>query len=50
MDVALNPEILDSKEGKLVILLTDDLTPVGYVVKDAIGFGDLYGVLESNTN
>jgi len=50
VDVALNPEILDSKEGKLVILLTDDLTPVGYVVKDAIGFGDLYGVLESNTN
>ena len=50
VDVALDPEILDSKEGKLVILLTEDLTPVGYVAKDVIGFGDLYGVLESNTN
>jgi hypothetical protein len=48
VDVALEPEILDSKEGKLVILLTEDLTPVGYVAKDIIGFGDLYGVLASD--
>jgi hypothetical protein len=46
VDVALDPEALDSKEGKLVVLLTEDLTPVGYVAKDVIGLGDLYGVLE----
>ena len=46
VDVTLDPEVLDSKEGKLVILLTEDLTPVGYVAKDVIGFGDLYGFLE----
>ncbi|MBC8549264.1 MAG: hypothetical protein H8D23_06390 [Candidatus Brocadiales bacterium] len=50
VDVALDPEILDSKEGKLVIMLTEDLTPVGYVAKDVIGFGDLYGVLEEDVN
>ncbi len=50
VDIALDPEVLDSKEGKLVILFTEDLTPVGYLAKDVIGFGDLYGVLESNTN
>ncbi|KHE90283.1 MAG: DUF3108 domain-containing protein [Candidatus Scalindua rubra] len=48
VDVALDPEALDSKEGKLVVLLTEDLTPVGYVAKDVIGLGDLYGVLESD--
>jgi len=46
VDVTLDTEVLDSKEGKLVILLTEDLLPVGYVAKDVIGFGDLYGVLE----
>ena len=50
VDVALDPELLDSKEGKLVILLTEDLTPVGYVAKDVIGFGDLYGFLEEDVN
>ncbi len=50
VDVALDPEILDSKEGKLIVLLTGDLTPVGYVAKDVIGFGDLYGVMEKNKN
>lgn len=45
VDVALDPEILDSKEGKLVIFYTEDLTPVLYVAKNIIGFGDLYGVL-----
>ncbi len=50
VDVALDPEILDSKEGKLVILLTEDLTPVGYVAKDVIGFGDLYGLLDGDIN
>ncbi len=47
VNIALDPELLDSKEGKLLVLLTEDLTPVGYVAKDVIGFGDLYGVLES---
>ncbi len=50
VDVALDPELLDSKEGKLVVLLTEDLIPVGYVAKDVIGFGDLYGVLERDIN
>ncbi len=50
VDVALDPEALDSKEGKLVVLLTEDLTPVGYVAKDVIGFGDLYGVLDGDIN
>ena len=50
VDVALDPEVLDSKEGKLVVLLTEDLIPVGYVAKDVIGFGDLYGILEEDVN
>jgi hypothetical protein len=50
VDVALDPEVIDSKEGKLVILFTEDLTPVGYVAKDIIGFGDLYGVLDREIN
>jgi len=50
VDVALDPEVLDSKEGKLVVLLTEELTPVGYVAKDVIGLGDLYGVLEEDIN
>ncbi len=50
VDVALDPEVLDSKEGKLVVLLTEDLIPVGYVAKDVIGFGDLYGVLDGDIN
>ena len=50
VDVALDPELLDSKEGKLVVLLMEDLTPVGYVAKDVIGFGDLYGFLEEDVN
>lgn len=49
VDVALDPDLLDSKEGKLVVLLTEDLIPVGYVAKDVIGFGDLYGVLDRET-
>ena len=44
-DVALDPEVLDSEEGKLVVLYTEDLIPVGYIAKDVIGFGDLYGFL-----
>ncbi|MFV1975057.1 MAG: DUF3108 domain-containing protein [Candidatus Scalindua sp.] len=50
VDVALDSELLDSKEGKLVVLLTEDLTPVGYVAKDVIGLGDLYGLLEEEVN
>ncbi len=50
VDVVLDPEIIDSKEGKLVVLLAEDLTPVGYVAKNVIGFGDLYGVLEEDVN
>ncbi len=46
VNVALDPELLDSKEGKLIVLLTEDLIPVVYVAKDVIGFGDLYGVLD----
>jgi len=50
VDVTLDPELLDSKGGKLVVLLTEDLTPVGYVAKDVVGFGDLYGFLEEDIN
>ncbi len=50
VDIALDPEILDSKEGKLIVLLTEDLVPVGYVAKNVIGLGDLYGVLEEDIN
>jgi hypothetical protein len=50
VDVALDPEILDSREGKLVVLLTENLTPVGYVAKDVIGFGDLYGFWDREIN
>jgi hypothetical protein len=49
-DVALDPEVLDSKEGKLVVLYTEDLIPVGFIVKDVIGFGDLYGFLAEDTD
>ena len=45
VDVLLDPEILDSKEGKLVVLYTEDLIPVGFIAKDIVGFGDLYGFL-----
>ncbi len=48
--VALDPEVLDSKEGKLVVLYTDDLVPVGFIAKDVIGFGDLYGLLVEDEN
>ncbi|KKN18297.1 hypothetical protein LCGC14_0957190 [marine sediment metagenome] len=44
-DIALDPEVLDSKEGKLIVLYTEDLVPVGFIAKDVIGFGDLYGFL-----
>ena len=50
VDVALDPEVIDSKEGKLVVLFTEDLIPVGYVAKDIIGFGDLYGILVDDVN
>lgn len=50
VDVALDPEVLDSKEGKLVVLYTEDLIPVGYIAKDVIGFGDLYGFLVEDEN
>ncbi len=49
-DVALDPEILDSKEGKLVVLYTEDLIPVGFLAKDVIGFGDLCAFLIKDTN
>lgn len=49
-DVALDPEVLDSKEGRLVVLYTEDLIPVGFIAKDVIGFGDLYGFLVKDEN
>lgn len=49
-DITMDPEIFDSEEGKLVILFTEDLKPVGFIAKNVIGFGDLYGILERNTN
>ncbi len=49
-DITMDPEIFDSEEGKLVILFTSDLKPVGFIAKDVIGFGDLYGVLDGEVN
>ncbi len=49
-DITMDPEIFDSEEGKLLILLTDDLRPIGFIAKDVMGFGDLYGVLVRETN
>ena len=49
-DIALDPEVLDSKEGKLIVLYTEDLVPVGFIAKDVIGFGDLYGLLVEDEN
>ena len=49
-DITMDPEIFDSKEGKLVILFTGDLQPIGFIAKDVMGFGDIYGVLEEGVN
>ena len=49
-DITMDPEIFDSEEGKLVILFTGDLKPVGFIAKNVIGFGDLYGVLDEEVN
>jgi hypothetical protein len=49
-NVALDPGVLDSKEGKLVVLYTEDLIPVCFIAKDVIGFGDLYGLLVEDEN
>ncbi len=49
-NVALDPGVLDSKEGKLVVLYTEDLIPVCFIAKDVIGFGDLYGFLVEDEN
>ncbi len=49
-DITMDPEIFDSEEGKLVILFTGDLQPIGFIAKDVMGFGDLYGVLEKDVN
>ncbi|GJQ59963.1 MAG: DUF3108 domain-containing protein [Candidatus Scalindua sp. AMX11] len=45
-EITLDPEVIESKQGKLDILLTGDFLPIGFIVRDVIGFGDLYGVLE----
>jgi len=49
-DITMDPEIFDSEEGKLVILFTDDLQPIGFIAKDVMGFGDIYGVIEEGVN
>jgi hypothetical protein len=49
-DINIDPEVFDSKDGKLVILFTDDLLPIGFIAKNVLGFGDLYGNLEEKTN
>ena len=49
-DITMDPEIFDSEEGKLVILFTGDLQPIGFIAKDVMGFGDIYGVLEEGVN
>ena len=46
----VDPEVFDSKDGKVVVLFTDDLLPIGFIAKNVLGFGDLYGNLEEKTN
>ncbi len=47
-EITLDPDVIDSEEGKLDVLLTDDFVPIGFIARDVIGFGDLYGVLEQD--
>ena len=49
-EISIDPEVFDSKDGKVVILFTDDLLPIGFIAKNVLGFGDLYGNLEEKTN
>jgi hypothetical protein len=49
-EISIDPEVFDSKDGKVVILFTDDLLPIGFIAKNVFGFGDLYGNLEEKTN
>lgn len=50
VEIAINPEVIDSKKGKLIVLYMENLVPVGFIAKDIIGFGDLYGFLIKDTN
>ena len=49
-EISIDPEVFNSKDGKVVILFTDDLLPIGFIAKNVLGFGDLYGNLEEKTN
>ncbi len=49
-EISIDPEVFGSKDGKVVILFTDDLLPIGFIAKNVLGFGDLYGNLEGKTN
>ena len=49
-ELNIDPEVFDSKDGKVLILFTDDLLPIGFIAKNVFGFGDLYGNLEEKTN
>ena len=49
-EINIDPEVFDSKDGKVVILFTDDLLPIGFIAKNVFGFGDLYGNLEEDVN
>ena len=49
-ELSIDPEVFNSKDGKVVILFTDDLLPIGFIAKNVLGFGDLYGNLEEKTN
>ena len=49
-DIRLDPDVIDSKEGKLIILFTAELIPIGFLAKDVLGYGDLYGVLTDEKN
>lgn len=49
-DIRLDPDVMDSKEGKLIILFTAELIPIGFLAKDVLGYGDLYGVLTDEKN
>lgn len=49
-EISIDPEVFNSKDGKVLILFTDDLLPIGFIAKNVLGFGDLYGNLEEKTN
>lgn len=43
VEILLNPDVVDSKKGRIIVLYTENMVPVGFIAKGIIGFGNLYG-------